>query len=241
MLRHARHADRVMRVEGILAVAGVGSGMLLWSQAWHFGGYGFAAAAFLGLLGVNAGIRALRNHNRWRRGVVGEETVLAALRPLPDTYTCITNFVVPGTRQGDTDAIILGPYGLLAVEVKAYTGRYGCLGDAWYMIRHDGTHQPLRSSVSRQLKRARKAIQHYLVDCDLPLPVHTVAVFPPATHLDLTHATIPVIRTDALIEYILSLPPVRPALASTLVEPIFAPQVGTRAFAADSPQYGLFT
>ena len=221
VLRHPRYADRVMRVEGTLAVAGVGSGVLLWSQAWHFGGYGFAAAAFLGLAGVKAGVKALRNYNRWRRGAEGEDAALAALRGLPESCICVANFVVPGTRQGDTDVLVLGPFGVLAVEVKAYAGRYGCHDDAWFCVRPDGTRQPLRGSVSRQLKRERKAVQHFLLDCDVTAPVHAVAVFPPATALDLTRPTIPIIRTDELMDYIARLRPAR--ISATDLEPMFAP------------------
>jgi hypothetical protein len=223
IVRHARHADRVMRVEGTLAVAGVGGGVLLWSQAWHFGGYGFAAAAFLGLLGVNAGVRALHNYNRWRRGAEGEGTALSALRALPDDYLCIANFVVPGTRQGDTDLLVLGPFGVLAVEVKTYTAHYGCQGDAWFCVLPDGSRQPLRSSVSRQVKRGRKAVQHYLVDCDVSVPVHAVAAFPPATRLDLAHPTVPIVRTDGLADYILALPPARPPVCTSEIGPLFLP------------------
>ena len=225
VLRHARYADRVMRVEGSLAVTGVSGGVLLWSQASYFGGYGFAAAAFLGLAGVNAGVRALRNYNRWRRGAEGEEAALAALRPLPDpAYTGVANFVVPGTRQGDTDVLVLGPFGVLVVEVKTYAGRLGCHGDSWHCVRPDGTRQPLRSSVSRQLKRGRKAVQHYLIDCDISAPVHAVAAFPPATQLDISHPAIPIIRTGELADYITRLPPAaRPAVTAAALEALFAP------------------
>jgi len=100
VLRHARHADRVVRAGGTLA--GGGGGVLLWSQAWHFGGYGFAAA-FVRLAGVTAGVRALCNYNRWRRGAEGEDAALNILRSLPDSYACHgdTWFCVrpDGTRQ----------------------------------------------------------------------------------------------------------------------------------------------
>jgi hypothetical protein len=210
-----------MRVEGSLAVAGVGGGLLLWSQAWHFGGYGFAGAAFLGLLGVNAGVRALQNHNRWRRGAEGETAALTALRSLPDDYLCITNFVVPGTRQGDTDLLVLGPCGIVAVEVKTYTGHYGCQGDAWFRVLADGTRPPLRSSISRQVKRGRKAIQHYLVDCDLAIPVHAVAAFSPVTVLDLAHPTVTIVRTNELADYIVNLPAAPPSVNIAQIESLF--------------------
>ena len=223
VIRHARHADKIMRIEGTLAVAGVGGGVLLWAIAGHFGGYGLAAAAFLSLAGIQSGIRALRNYNRYQRGAEGEDAVLSTLRSLPDNYSAVTNFVVPGTRQGDTDLLILGPAGILVVEVKSYTGRYGCHGDAWFVAQPDGSQQPLRSSVSRQLKRNRKSIAHYLVECEAIVPVQAVAVFRPGVSLDLTQPTVPVLTQDSLRGYILQLPPgSRPVLASE-IEPLFAP------------------
>jgi hypothetical protein len=223
VIRHVRHADKVMRIEGTLAVAGVGGGVLLWAEAGAFGGYGLAAAAFLSLGGIQSGIRALRNYNRYQRGAEGEDAVLSTLRSLPDSYIAITNFVVPGTRQGDTDLLVLGPAGILVVEVKSYSGRYGCHGDTWFVVEPDGSQQPLRSSVSRQLKRNRKSIAHYLVDSEATVPVQAVAVFRPGVQLELTQPTVPVLTQDSLLEYILALPPApRPMLASE-IEPLFAP------------------
>ena len=224
VLRHARYADRVMRVEGALAVAGVGSGVLLWSQArysaatasppprsWDWPASRPASAPCGTTTAGGAGRRARRP-------------------PWPpcgrcrSSCTCVANFVVPGTRQGDTDVLVLGPFGVLVVEVKAYAGHYGCHGDAWHCVRPDGTRQPLRSSVSRQVKRGRKDVQHYLVDCDISAPVHAVAVVPPATPLDLVHPTVPIVRTDQLADYIAQLPAAtRPAVCAADLEPLFAP------------------
>lgn len=218
-----------MRIEGTLAVAGVGGGLLLWAQAAHLAGYGFATAAFLSLGGIQSGIRALRAYNRYSRGAEGEDAVLHALRGLPDGYTAIANFVAPGTRQGDLDLLVLGPAGVLVIEIKSYTGRYACHGDSWFAIHSDGTRHPLRGSVSRQLKRGRKAIAHFLVDCDVSAPVHAVAVFRPSVQLELAHPTIPVVLQDALCQYILGLPPApRPMVASDL-EPLFAPAPPVRS------------
>ena len=230
VVRHARHADRVMRIEGTLAVSGVGGGVLLWSQAAHLDGYGFAVAAFLSLGGIQAGVRALRNYNRYQRGAEGEDAILHSLRGLPEGYAAVTNFVPPGTRQGDTDLLILGPAGILVVEVKAYVGHYACHGDVWSAVHTDGTCQPLRSSVSRQLKRSRKAISHYLVDCDVSVPVHAVAVFRSGVVLDLDHPTVPVRRQDELREYVLSLPKAPSTFLISDLEPLFAPPPHIHSF-----------
>jgi len=229
VIRHARHADKVMRIEGTLAVSGVGGGVLLWSQAAHLDGYGFAVAAFLSLGGIQSGVRALRNYNRYQRGTEGEDAVLHTLRGLPDGYVAVTNFVAPGTRQGDMDILILGPAGILVVEVKAYTGHYACHGDAWFAVHADGTCQPLRSSVSRQLKRARKAIAHYLIDCDISAPVHAVAVFRPGVSLELTHPTVPTLTQACLCDYVLALPPAPGTMNAAELESLFAPPPPVRS------------
>ena len=228
VIRHARYADKVMRIEGTLAVAGVGGGVLLWSEAARFGGYGFAAAAFLALGGVNIGVKAMRNYNRYLRGAEGEEAAMLAIQALPEGYACISNFVVPGTRQGDADLLILGPFGVLVVEVKTYTGRYACHGDAWFRLHDDGVRQPMRVSVSKQLKRNRKAVQHYLVDCDLESPVHGVVVFPEPVKLECVHPTVPMVRLPGLAEHILRLPIPSTRIDTARMEELFGPSVSPR-------------
>ncbi len=218
-----------MRIEGTLAVAGVTGGVLLWSQAAHLGGYGFGAAAFLSLGGIQSGVRALRTYNRYSRGTEGEDAVLHALQSLPDEYTAVANFVAPGTRQGDMDLLVLGPAGILVIEVKSYTGRYACHGDSWFAVHADGTRQPLRTSVSRQLKRARKAVAHYLVDADAAAPVHAVAVFRPGVHLDLIHPTVPIVTQDALRDHVLNLPPAPRPISMSEMELLFAPPPPVRS------------
>lgn len=237
VIRHPRFADHVMRIEGTLAVGGVGGGLLLWTQAAHFGGYAFAAAAFLSLGGVQAGVRALRNYNRWHRGKEGEEGVLQTLRGLPDTYTIVANFVAPGTRQGDMDLLVLGPAGILVLEVKSYTGCYACVGDAWFSLPPDGVRRPLKSSVSRQLKRAGKSVAHYLVDCDIQTPIHAAAVFRAGADLELTRPTVPIVREDTLIAHILALPSASCPAAAAELEPLFAPALASRRFSLSLPSH----
>ena len=212
-----------MRIEGTLAVGGVGGGMMLWNQAAHLGGYAFAAAAFLSLGGVQAGVRALRNYNRWHQGTEGEDSVLHTLRGLPDSYTAVANFVAPGTHQGDMDLLVLGPAGVLVIEVKSYTGRYACHGDTWFTVHPDGSRRPLRGSVSRQLKRAGKSVAHYLVDCDISVPIHTAAVFRTGVELDLTRPTVPILLETALCDHVLALPNAPCPLVAADLEPLFAP------------------
>jgi len=228
VIRHARHADKIMRAEGTLAVAGVAGGVLLWTQAAPLSGYGFAAAAFLALTGIQSGVRALRAFNRYARGTGGEDAVLHTLRCLGDAYAVVTSFVPPGTRQGDTDLLILGPAGVLVVEVKSYTGRCACHGDAWFAVHADGARQPLRGSVSRQVKRGRKAIAHFLVDREVSVPVHAVAVFRAGVRLELSHPTVPVVMQGGLPDFVRALPPSPQAVPASEMEALFAPAQARR-------------
>lgn len=212
-----------MKIEGTLAVAGVGGGMLLWAESAHFGGYAFAGAAFLGLSGINSGVKAMRNYNRYLRGLEGEDAALAALQSLPDIYTSVTNFVVPGTKHGDSDLLIVGPFGVLVIEVKTYIGHYACHGDSWFRV-HDGAKQPLRTSVSRQLKRNIKAVQHYLVDCEVAAPVHGAIVFRGTTQLDLVHPTVPVLTHETIVKHVEGLPPARDMVDTARLLELFSPK-----------------
>ncbi len=227
IIKHGRHADRVMRVEGTLAVGGTVGGVLLWAQAPHlgtfWGGYGFALAAFLSLGGIQAGIRALCDFNRWARGAAGEEAVLHTLRGLPDGFAVVANFVVPGTRAGDADLLVLGPMGVLVLEVKACRGRLACRGDVWFTVGSDGERRATRGSASRQVKRARKAVAHYLVDCDLCLPVCAAVVFRPGASLELVQPTVPILGQEDLLAHILALPPAPRPVCLSALEPLFAP------------------
>lgn len=228
VIRHARYADRVMKIEGTLAVAGVAGGMMLWAESSHFGGYGWAGAAFLGLSGINSGVKAMRNYNRYLRGLEGEDAALAALQSLPDTYACITNFVVPGTRHGDSDLLVVGPFGVLVIEVKTYTGHYACHGDTWFRVHDNQTRQPLRTSVSRQLKRNIKAVQHYLVDSEIAAPVLGVVVFRSTAHLDLVHPTVPILTHETIGKHIESLSAARDTVDMARLLELFSPKARER-------------
>lgn len=227
-----------MRAEGALALAGVGGGTILWAEASSFRGYAFAAAAFVALAGVQSGIRALRSYNRHARGADGELMALSSLGTLNDDYTCVANFVVPGTRQGDTDLLVLGPFGILAIEVKTYSGHYACHGDAWYEIRSDGTKQQLRASVSKQVKRNRKALQHYLIDFDVSSPVYAVVVFKDTTRLQMYRPTVPVLSPETLAEYIRELPEAQNKNTVSQIEQFFLPGARQAPAGADDTMAG---
>lgn len=67
--------------------------------------------------------KALEEGGRsWRIGYEGERRVQASLQSLSNEYIAVTSFVVPGTKQGDVDLLLIGRMGVLVVEIKAYAG-----------------------------------------------------------------------------------------------------------------------
>lgn len=68
-------------------------------------------------------------------GQAGEQTVHAALATMLDeTWTAIRGYKNP---RGEVDLIVVGPSGILALEVKALNGYVSCDGDSWWRDRCD--------------------------------------------------------------------------------------------------------
>ena len=125
------------------------------------------------------------------------------------------------------DLLILGPAGIIVLEIKTYTGHCEGHGDSWFSTGSDGTRRPLRGSPSRQVKRAAKSVAHYLVDCELSVPLHPACVFRPGVTLALTRPTVPVLLEEALLAHILALPPAPQPIPASELEPLFAPTLPT--------------
>ena len=69
---------------------------------------------------------------KYRKGEIGEEKVIDILRQsLDGNWHLFHNIEIPGSRSGDIDVILIGPKGVFALEVKAYTGEYRNIGEKW--------------------------------------------------------------------------------------------------------------
>lgn len=147
------------------------------------------------------------------QGDLGERRALSALRVLPDDYTAITNFVVPEARRGDIDLLVIGPPGLVAIEVKAYTGVIAYLQGTWWRVRPDGRKRGL-PPVSSQARGHLQSVTGYLGRvragysplADLFVPVHVVLVFTHAARLNIVQLDIAALQVGDLAAYISGLP-----------------------------------
>ncbi|CAG0936555.1 hypothetical protein TFLX_05436 [Thermoflexales bacterium] len=68
----------------------------------------------------------------FKKGQRGEEEVIAELKRLLDErWTLFRNVVIPG-NDADIDAVLVGPQGVLAFEIKAYSGKFRVRGAEWH-------------------------------------------------------------------------------------------------------------
>jgi hypothetical protein len=68
-------------------------------------------------------------------GARGEQAAAADLAgALGDEWALLRGY---RNRRGEIDHLLLGPRGLLAIEVKNRNGVVSCSGDRWYIVRYD--------------------------------------------------------------------------------------------------------
>lgn len=161
--------------------------------------------ALLGLFLVSAVSITYKAGVSWFAGDRGERIVMKGLEKLPDEYLAITNVVLPDTKQGDIDLLLLGPHGVLVVEVKTYAARYAANGDEWVNIKENGYRKKMKSP-SRQLKRNVKAVENYLKKRGVPATVHGVLVLNDRADVKIEAPTVAVKKRLELAEYVRGLP-----------------------------------
>jgi len=70
-----------------------------------------------------------------KAGIKGEDLVAAELgRVLGDGWTLLRGY---RNRRGEIDHLLLGPQGLVAIEVKYHNGTVRCDGDDWWSDKYD--------------------------------------------------------------------------------------------------------
>lgn len=141
----------------------------------------------------------------WWFGDLGERLNVRDLKSLPDDYLAITNVVLPDTKQGDIDLLLLGPHGVLVVEVKTYAARYAANGDDWVNIKENGYRKKMKSP-SRQLKRNVKAVEAHLKKRGVAAAVHGVLVLNDRADVKIEAPTVAVQKRRELAEYVRGLP-----------------------------------
>lgn len=98
-------------------------------------------------------VDASREEIVWNAGGEGEQRVSGALaNVLSDDWIVVSGYK---NRGGEIDKILIGPAGVLAIEIKFVNGRVSCNGDKWWRDKYDKYGNLVQSNVSIADKRGR--------------------------------------------------------------------------------------
>jgi len=105
--------------------------------------------------------RLVEERDQYYQGRKGEEATVKALqRYLDGQWTLFRNVVLPGS-QADIDAVLVGPPGVYALEIKSYNGRFQNRGEKWFRRRGPAWRR-LTKNPSRQAKANAARLAEYL-------------------------------------------------------------------------------
>jgi hypothetical protein len=95
---------------------------------------GILGVYFLGLYLIDRLIikRLDKQIDSYRVGEEGEEKVVEViLQSLDGNWSLFRNISLPGRNKADLDAVLVGPSGVWALEIKNFSGEYRNIGEQW--------------------------------------------------------------------------------------------------------------
>jgi hypothetical protein len=106
--------------------------------------------------------RLVQERDRYDQGRRGEDATAQALQQhLDGRWTLFRNVLLPG-HQADIDAVLVGPPGVYALEIKSFRGRYRNRGDQWWRRGYQPGWRRLAKSPSRRVKASAASLSEYL-------------------------------------------------------------------------------
>jgi len=119
-----------------------------------------------------------------KAGIAGERTVVSGLAQLfGDDWILFRGY---RNRGGEIDHLLLGPAGLIAIEVKHRNATVHCDGDNWWFDKYDRYGNrvdggPIRDrggrSPSVQLNEPADQLQEFLWSCGQPIEIQRLVLF----------------------------------------------------------------
>lgn len=120
-----------------------------------------------------------------KAGIKGEDMVAAGLgRVLGDDWTLLRGY---RNRRGEIDHLLLGPQGLVAIEVKHHNATVHCDGDVWWSEKYDkyGNQVEPRKRISDkggrspsvQLNEPADQLEGFLSSRGHPVSIQRVVLF----------------------------------------------------------------
>lgn len=127
----------------------------LWSERRYFAWLWSLVPRLLGdkqpAVPVKAQVQ--RDEIVWNAGAQGEQCVKDGLqRDLGDEWIAVSGYKNPG---GEIDLLLVGPDGVLAVEIKFLNGEVSCDGDRWWRDKSDKYGNVVERNVPKADKSGR--------------------------------------------------------------------------------------
>jgi hypothetical protein len=111
------------------------------------------------------------------KGIIGEERIEEVLKNYPDDYILVLNYEIPEPRIGDIDALLISPKGIFILESKNYNGTFRLSGSDLYKKARFRTYKLLIKNVVGQIKRQKEALERYLKNNGIEIPIYPFLVF----------------------------------------------------------------
>ena len=111
------------------------------------------------------------------KGIIGEERIEEVLKNYPDDYILVFNYEIPEPRIGDIDALLISPKGIFILESKNYNGTFRLSGSDLYKKTRFRTYKLLIKDVVGQIKRQKEALERYLKNNGIEIPIYPFLVF----------------------------------------------------------------
>jgi len=147
---------------------------------------------------------------KFRKGQRGEDSVVNALTQfLGDEYIYIPNYIIPNSRIGDMDGLIIGPKGVIILEIKNWEGIFRISGrDVYRRLRAD-IYKLYRKNPFVQVYRCNESLRKLLAYKGMNTRVIPVVVLVSGKISAITGKTeIYITEVEKLVNYILGLPPI---------------------------------
>jgi hypothetical protein len=113
----------------------------------------------------------------FKYGREGENKVLQILEEsLDDNFIYITNYVIPNTRIGDIDGLLIGPKGIVILEIKNYAGIFRISGGDMYRKIKDDVFKLYKKNPFKQIKKQKEYLDKFLHEKGIDVKITPIVV-----------------------------------------------------------------
>ena len=181
----------------------------------------------------------------WPRELESQKAIITYFeRQLEKGYTLIRNISL-GESGIMIPMLLLGPTGILVIEVSYLRGRYEARGDSWN-VESGNQYKPASVNVIQQTMRMARALQVYIErqGVKIPVPIESVLIAgDPGLHIESVRPAIKVMMIDGIKAFVNGLATGAPVMsnqqANDFSERILNPRVKREPIAppaASEPQ-----